>query len=314
MQRILGTSRKRNNTKCGRGYLTYKITELLAKNPDSEFRCKDIVKELRGELEPKSISIILNSLGEIGVIGYESPYREIKGKRATGWIVYRAKRKIDYEEALEEIKRVHPKFQSKRKYPKFKFLGYLGRIIKHINKNLNEKLEYNKISDKLHIPPYQVSSILSGLEKAGYLSSEFSGKTKSRAKANEFTLRLWEKLLEPIGEAAEKLDPYVDGFREKLEFYEEKPEIWKEQIKNQLMIYQRERRKTGPKGGKEIRKAIVDVLSSSGKSMKRSHIAEEVRRKISRKGISKSAVGRQLKNLEKEGRIKKTEKGYYALK
>jgi len=190
----------------------------------------------------------------------------------------------------------------------------LKKIVEYINENPDKELEHNKISEKLDIHPLSALKIISQLKKLGYLTSEFSGNIHSKARANEFTLKLWEELLEPIGKVAKKLDPYVEEFREKLEFYEEKPEIWKEHIKNQLKAYEMERKNVGRKGGKEIRKAILEVLSSFGKPMKRSHIAEEVDKRISRKGISRSGIRNQLKNLEKEGKIKKVRKGYYALK
>ena len=305
LQRVLSYPQRGRDRKYRRGYSIYKVAELLAKNPDSEFRWKDIVEELEGELSSIAISSALNSLGEVGVIDYQSPCKDVEGKKAKGWAVYRVKEKIDYEKALEEVKKGYPKFHN---------LGYLKKIVEYINKNPDEEFEHHKISEKLGIHPKQAALILSQLKKLGYLTSEFSGNIHSKAKANEFTLKLWEELLEPIGKAVEKLDPYVEEFREKLEFYEEKPEIWKDHIRNQLKAYEMERKNVGRKGGKEIRKAILEVLSSFGKPMKRSHIAEEVDKRISRKGISRSGIRNQLKNLEKEGKIKKVRKGYYALK
>ena len=306
LQRILGSPHKSKDARARRGYGVYKIVELLAKNSDSEFRWKDIAKELKEELDESTVSSILNSLGEAGVVDYKSPHREIKGEWTKGWAVYKAKGKIDYEKVSEEIK---------KKYPRYGHLGCLKKIVEYINENPDKELEHNKISEKLDIHPLSALKIISQLKKLGYLTSEFvGGKVQSKARANEFTLKLWEELLEPIGKAVGKLDPYVEEFREKLEFYEEKPEIWKDHIRNQLKAYEMERKNVGRKGGKEIRKAILEVLSSFGKPMKRSHITEEVDKKISRKGISRSGIRNQLKNLEKEGKIRKVRKGYYALK
>jgi len=299
--KILGTPNKKGEAKYRRGYVVYEIVKLLVENKNEELRRIDIIEELP-ELNKKVISNCLNSLGEAGVIDYKSPYRDIKGKRAKGWAKYRLKKKIDYEEVLDRIKKFNLKFDSPIA---------LKKIVAYINSNPTEEFEYNELASKLNIKCNYTSEGLSLLERLDYLECEFKGGEKlSIAKANEATHILWNDFLEPIGKAAISLNPYIEEFMLAKELYEDEVKL-REDIRNVLWIYDRERTRIGKKGGEEIRNAILNVLAD-GKEKKLSYIKAEVNERISRK-VSQGAILRQLKNLIKTRKIEKVKKSYYKM-
>jgi hypothetical protein len=118
------------------------------------------------------------------------------------------------------------------------------------------------------------------------------------------------KSFEPIGRVALNLNPKDSEFRERLEYYQSNKEEWKDVVKKQLEIYDKERSYIEPKGGEEIKRLILLVLPRYGEGMKLSHIREEVNKR-SRRELSDKAIQYHLKNLEREGSVKKLGKGYY---
>jgi len=306
--KILGGPSKSERVGHRRGYAVYKIIKLLYENEGEKLTCSEIAKEAK--IATITCSHVLNDLGNVGVIDYKSPYRDIEGKRAKGWARYKVRNpseflRRDAEKLYQEIRKTRPWFDAK---------SNLMIIIDFIRQDPYREYEYNEIAKATGICPEKVSNCLSSLRELDYLEAEFiGGKVKSIAKANEHTRDLWEILFEPIEKISYNLDPSAySGFYDILDYYEENEEKRVEAIKKQLEVYDKEKTHIGPRGGEEIRNLILHVLSSSGKSMKFSHIYEEVKKICSRK-IESGGLVRHLKILIKSGDVKKVGKGFYKI-
>jgi len=304
LQRLLGSPTKSPNAPCRAGYTTFMIVRFLANNSDEEFRKEDILAELP-ELNRGTISSTLIRLGNAGIIKYTTPVREIEGKKPRGFVNYTLVKELDdKEKIISEVKKLKPSFE---------FSGTLSAIIDYINSHRDVVIEYRDISGKIKKNPKNVNHCLSLLDKLGYLSAEWRGgknseRILSRVKANEITKILWEELFEPIERISYSLNPNVSGLRDKLDYYLDHKEEWKKQLKNQITIYEEERRYVGYKGGDEIKYLILKTLSNTG--MKLSQISYEVN-KICTREVGASAIKWHLKNLEREGKISKVKKGVY---
>ena len=297
--RILGACHSKYEYR--RGFVVSRIIKLLAENPESKFTLTEISNELK--LDQTTASHALNSLAKAGVIGYFSPHIDVEGKRNKGWAKYILAKELDEDDKIiEEAKDLRPKFTSS---------GCLRKTIDYIRRHPNEAFEHNKLSKELGIDPSSTSQCLSILSELGYLESQLKGeKTKSVVRANECTKVLWEELFGPIERVAYSLNPYDSKFRERLEYYQNHEEEWKNAVKRQLEIYNEERSQIGVKGGEEIRRLILLVLSQHKEGMKASHIYQKVNEISSRK-LSYHSILSHLRYLERIGMVKNLERGYY---
>jgi hypothetical protein len=298
--RMLGSASKLKWARCKESYVIYRVVEFLAENPRDSFRAIDIQREL-SELEPVYVSKALNKLGEIGVIDYRSPYRDLEGRRARDWARYRLLvSRIDFEDARERVKRGSDRFRD---------WGYLRKVIDYINQNPREEFTRRKLAGELGISERACSACLSLLSFAGYLSYEFKGrKILSIARANENTILLYVEFFEPIARMCDKLDPDAQGFRNKLEYYLDHRDLWREHLKTQVYIYDRERFHVGLVGG-EVRRLILKVLED-GEVKKLSHICDDVN-KISPRKLTRNIVRDHLRILMRDGLVERVREGWY---
>ena len=303
MWKIIGQCSKPEDAKYRRGYSLVKVIEHLIKNPGSHTR-KDIQENLKEYgIDDTVISSILNSLGKGRIIDYKSPHRDEKGKRARGWSKYYVKEYITPED--------RPKYSNGNFIVSWK---RWNEISEYLNEKIGEEVSCVELEEKFKLSPTNASRILTYLEKRGKLENlGIKGKEKqSEARANEITEIFYYNFLEPAMEAVINLDPEIEEFRKCEEYYQKNPDIYREHLQNVLYIYDIERTHIGKKGGKEIRKAILDVLSKNKGPMKLSHIYQEVLKRINR-DIKWCAIRNQLKNLIKEGKIIRQNKGYYKI-
>jgi hypothetical protein len=298
--RVVSTPSRQGGAGYGRSYVIYRLVKFFAENRRDKFRWTDIQEEFR-ELGARSISRALNRLGEIGVIDYESYSRDVGGGRARDWSSYELLvDRIDCEEAMEKIR-------EKCKY--FHEWGSLRKIIEYINQNPREGFTRGKLADKLGINHSTCGHSLSLLSSLGYLSYKFKGgEVQSIAKANESTILLYEEFFEPIARMCYNLDPDVQGFKDKLEYYLDHRDLWREHLKMQVYIYDKERSHVGFVGG-EVRRLILRVLEN-GEAKKLSHIHEDVN-KISPREATRRIVYEHLKILMKEGLVERVGDGWY---
>ncbi len=307
--RIFSSSNKTEDASARRGFSVYMITRLLANSPDTEFDNGAIVKKLEKlGLTRDAVSFALSSLGASGMIAYMSPYKEYGGKRARGWAIYKAESTLDYETCLKDIK---------MRYPKFNRPGGLRAVVDCFNENPKKALDHNELVDKIGIRKEHASGILSYLRNTGHLNSQFEGCKRSIAKANELTFLLWNDLLEPIGRAAETMNPRTEGFRDKLSMYTSDPQLLVEHIGNVFEIYGAERNNVGPASGPKVRSALLAILrSENGNPIKNSELTErlnEIRADAGLSPLTSSAVNRHLNLLRKGHAIEQPKPGWYAI-
>jgi Mn-dependent DtxR family transcriptional regulator len=299
--RILGLPGRPGNMRFRGSYTVYRLVEFLAKNYGDIFRRADIEEELT-ELHRSSISDTLNKLGEIGVIDYESASRGSGDGWTRGWARYRLTvNRIDFGEVREMVMK-----ESKRFYR----WGALRRIIDYINQNPMEEFTCGKLASKLGMYKRTCSTCLSLLSSMGYLSYDFKGgEVLSKARANENTLILYEEFFEPIARMCRNLDPDAQGLRDKLEYYLDHRDLWREHLRTQVYLYDGERSHVGPVGGGEIRNLILEVLKN-GESKKLKRIFEEVNESSPRK-LAKETIRNHLKILVKKGLVERVRDGWY---
>jgi DNA-binding HxlR family transcriptional regulator len=298
--KILGLASKLSWVGCRRSYVVYRLVELLAKNRGERFRLADIQEEL-SEISKASLSRTLNKLEEIGVIDYESPYRDYEGRRTGDWARYRLTvNRIDYEEVREKAKEMPRRFTC---------WTSLRKVIDYINQNPREEFNHRVLANKLGTSEDVSTKCLSLLSHLGYLSYEFkAGEVLSIARANENTILLYEEFFEPIARMCENLDPNAQGFRDKLEYYLDHRDLWREHLKTQVYIYDKERSYVGFVGEK-VRRLILRVLEA-GEVKKLSHIWEDVN-KISPRKLTRGAIRNHLEILMRDGLVERVRDGWY---
>lgn len=292
MGRLLGGVQSRTGKR--RPLAVYKIVKFLAEN-QGHHRFQDIVDALKDDINQTAISYVLNSLGAAEIIDYESPARDIEGKRTKGWVTYSRIRTEGLDSVYERIRQKNPKFYSK---------ANLSEILKFIEANPNLKYESNDIATKLQIYVKGVQHILSSLAEAniGILrrESSFRGtETLTRARANDFTHMFYEIVLQPAWYSASTLTPT-----------ELRP-INSNKIIEFLENNQEETSHIGPGTGEEIRNVILHILSS-GEEVKKSSITNAVNEALVR-GITEHACGKQLDNLIHEELVEKARRGFYKI-
>jgi hypothetical protein len=304
MARIFGGTNKSKKAKLRKGFAVYKVVKLLAQNPRKEYRALDI--EVETKLPTKALSDTLNSLGDAGIIDYESPYRDKAGKRATGWAEYRLIDKSLLDKGLQELYS-----ELRETNPGFAVKVYLKTVLKYIKDN-PEEIYSAALCRRLRIRKDFVSVMLSILKNKGYLDSVFQGKRiLSKTRGNHTTILLWKDLLEPIEAAADRLEPDdFQGFYEPLEFYNTRTYTRTEHIRRMLAKYDMERTNRGAEGSQEIDRVLFTLPKSV---IKLSEIAEIVNRGRAAKVHSKT-VWEHLARHVRVGKFEKPQKGFYRRK
>lgn len=275
------------------------IVQYLVENDNSPLRFIDIKKALGDKVSQQTLSGVLNSLGQAGIIDYESPNRDIDGHRAKGYVFYALSEKFkpiqnfDNEIVFTEVRKKIPYFGNK---------GYLSQILHLIESDPSAVYESNNIAQALGLDKTDAIKILSFLEKIGILKrvSNFKGvELLSIARENILTGLFYQYVLQPAWSLATTLVPI--------------PEIgiWPEKIKFFIDNYSVERSYIGPRGGEEVREKILRALED-GTELKMSYLAQRVRKTMER-NLKTSSIGDQADKLVKQGKIIKTRKGYYKL-
>lgn len=275
----------------------FRVVEFLIQNPKPH-RALDIQEELKEHAGHGSISLLLNCLGEAGVITYDSPDREIGGRRTRGWSRYGLKdeaRLQDLDSLYAEIKRIRKHFTMQTS---------LKRICEFILQNPMSTLASCELSEKFGIPVTQVSTIFSSLVQTGVLDLRpgfKGGVIKSSASVNDLTKMLYDEVLLPAREIANTLTPPPAKLLESLE------------LTYFLQNYQVERSHMGPLAGDEVRKDILDILNDPNRPMKLSHVAEIYNSGRSERKLGRGSIRRHLNLLVTQGLIRIPKQGYYQL-
>jgi len=277
------------------------VLKLLGENLGKKYRLTDI-EDITGF--PNSVLCsTLNDLGSSGIIEFDSPSREKKGKRqgryAEYWLADPALLQMDIQELYDNIRDRIYWFETK---------GYLEKVLNHIKNHPDKTYEYQSLSSELNVEKNYVSTILSQLKELGYLDSRFSGKIQSEAKGNDNTILLKKALIDPIEAVAEGLDPRdYRGFYDKLEFYNLHPKKRVREVQNMLRVYDRERTRRGPEGSEELASLLIGLPQES---LKLSDIIERFNDGRMDKR-SRDAFENHLELLISLGYFEKPKRGYY---
>ncbi len=303
MQRIFGSGNKNKEAKSRSGYNVYVIIKTFAQNPKKIFTLAELV-EITG-LSKNLLSEKLNTLGFYGIIDYESPDRDIRGKRARGFAEYRLASQSMLEKCADDLYSESLEVDDKkiRKISR----GNAFDAIQFILDNPNMVFERNWLSSHLKINGSDVSCVLSTLKKLGYLESTF-GVIRSQGKANDNTILTWE-FLEPIEAVAEAVDPRAHkGFYSALEFYNFNPHAREIEVQKLLEAYDKERNSRGIKGSEEIDSILLSLPGD--RDYKLSEMLEFV---IEARGLrlSTQTVINHSKKLIHRGLFKQSDKGMY---
>jgi DNA-binding IscR family transcriptional regulator len=278
------------------------VVKLLAEQPEQVYRTTDIA-----DLTSVSMGILtlaLNTLGEAGIIDYESPHRDKNGQPVTGWAQYRLMNKTLLTKDVEELYR---EFRQNRPWSYLK--AYLGSVLDYIRRHPEAVYSADTLPHFVAVDRDYVSNILSFLKSKGFLESDFQGGVvRSKAMANQNTCLLWDHLLKPIEAVAHRLDPRdCKGFYDVLHSYESHPETRTDHVQQMLAQYQAERVHRGLEKAQDI---DVVLLALPKKTMKLSAIVEKVNgaREFS---LLSATVAYHLEGLVTSGRFEKPKRGHY---
>ena len=300
MWRVLGSFD--SSTEKRRQIAVYKIIKFLVENDNKQYRNQDILDALKEDINPQTIKFVLNSLGNSGIINYESKGLESQGKKEKGFVTYSLADELmlqrSEEELLTDLMAIRPNssFCSNR--------GYILKVLEFIKSNPNSIYEYNDICENLSINASSISQTLKALEEMCILKRETDfkggyGGIMSKAEANELTRMFYNIVLQPAYYSATCLMPMhrASPDRQKLRIF--------------LENYQEERSHLGNDGGEELRLAILSVLQKGER--KWSHIYEESMDILDGRELKSKSMGRHLRRLIIEEKIEKTKSGYYHL-
>ena len=291
MWKLLGTSHSRTENK--RQFAVYNIVKFLREN-SGYYRTTDLAVALSDKVDLRTVGKVLDSLGESGVIGYESPTREVNGARAKGWSTYCLNGKIgDFENTYALMISEKPYFRER---------SSLFNIIQYMEENPDSELSASILVRDLSISGDVASVILMFLERLRTLrrKNDFTSHTKTKASANDLTRMFYDTVLAPAWEAAAKLNPvpHININPEKLSLF--------------LENYQEERTQIGQQGGQEARDVIVGILTGATdpRGLKLSQIVQEGNGKLDRR-LARTSYFDQLQKLIASGVVEKTESAYY---
>ena len=293
MWRIIGPVNSTTDQR--RPLAVYDTIDFLIHNP-GRYRPVDLQDSTH--LSQGTLDSVLSSLGNCGVIDYETPKIEREGKSAINWSVY----EVDSRELLDTIDASEMKKNIKKIYPYFRQYGVLIKVLNHIREFPDSGYEYKQLADKLGIAKNYISFVLSALAKLGILKRpnlDLRGASQASASANDLTHILYDLVCAPTNEVTATLTPLP-------------LRIWdKEKVAVYLQNYNDERSQNGLKGGQEARDLITDILQQDTE-MKLSHIIDSFNSRLERE-LKNGAIYHHLKILIESGILKQTRPGYYRL-
>ncbi|MFH0836695.1 MAG: hypothetical protein V1870_01055 [Candidatus Aenigmatarchaeota archaeon] len=289
MWKILSSIASRTETR--KQNAVFDVVKFLIDNPET-ISFTDIIKNLCN-YQLSTISVILNSLGNAGVLEYESPKRDfhgsyVKGFRKYGLVQDRYVELSEKERIFREVKKIESSQLNKK---------YFMRFLDYIQNNSENQFDSIALSKSLRIHNTHVSRFLSLLTTLGYLESVFREETITKAKANDVTRMLYDILLLPAYESAQTLVPA------------ERHIFSSQELREFVINFNEERTNLGTEKGREVRDMVLAVLNEKG-NVKKSHIVQECNERLGEE-LSKGAYQRHLTGLVNDGIVEKIKRGFY---
>jgi len=300
--KIFGAPHKKGDAKTRRGLAIYRVVKLLAEQPQQVYRTTDIA-DLTG-VSMGILTLALNTIGQAGIIEYESPSRDIDGQVATGWAQYRL---VNKDLLTKDVEQLYDEYRQERPFSYLK--AYLRSVLDYIRHHPEAVYSADTLPQIVAVDRDYVSNILAFLKNRGFLESDFQGGViLSKTRANENTCLLWEHLLKPIEAVAHRLDPAdCKGFYDVLDSYVSHPETRTDDVQRMLARYRAER---VHQGFDTARDTDVVLLALPKKAMKLSTIVEKVNG-TRQSSLSSATVRYHLDGLIRAGRFEKSKRGHY---
>ncbi len=276
----------------------FNIMKALVENPSLN-SANEIIELLKDKQNPTTIAGTLISLGNTGIINYESPCKEINGKWIKNFKTYcltgEGLTKLGNKEEIYHKLKDHSSNS----------LGFskksLFDSIEYILNNPDEKYDFLSLTEKVGATDYRYyQTVLLALTKTGYLNSIFeAAAARTKMSANYATHLFYDSVLLPAYESASNLKPAINT------------EISQYDLRGFLENFRKEKTRIGPDGGGEIKAALLNVLKNE--EMKKSQIIQKCSSFINRK-LDGGAYDLHINSLIKEEIIEKTKRGHYRLK
>lgn len=259
----------------------YRLVEFLVQNP-GDHRVEDVDTALRDKIGKGSTSRVITSLGKTGVIDYESPYKEMEGISPRGFVTYKVKHLMDFEQVLEQMGLLGIKFEAK---------GYIRSAINYAEANQDNTLELNELSKRLKISQLHASRVLLMLHRVGVLDREsgFSRYVRTKTRANELTRGFYEMVLLPTKETAYSLLPAHSRI------------LTANLCAEFLQNFAEERSQIGPAGGEQVRAAALEIINNNDQ-VDLYRICKEGNQIINR-DLTNRAWAHQIEHLIKDGSV-----------
>lgn len=295
MWRIIGGVN--SSTEHRRPLIIWDVINFLIQNPGQQ-RQIDMINGMNSSHSPLILPLI--SLGNCGIIDYQSPMGYTEGHSNKGWSVYtpanpHSVKDLDPNAVYQEIKGIKGKFSQR---------ANLTDVLDYIKEFPESEYERGEVARKLRLHPSNISTIFSSLVELGILKRPgygFKGGEKvSLASANDLTRIFYDMVCAPAYQIAYTLSPLSQN-------------PWsKKEVAAYLDNYNEERSSVGPKGGEDIRVVLTDVLPKDGSEIKRDTIINLYNNQGQRR-LKPRTLGYHLGLLVESGELEQPKPGYYRI-
>jgi hypothetical protein len=276
-------------TEAGRPLMAFDLISFLVNNSGVHSQI-EILTAL-GYTQERMSELLLD-FKEAGIIDYETPSKERKGKRGKKWSKYKLSCKNDYpnfETLFQKAKTGKSSFASQANFK---------AVVEYITDHPDEDYDSATLNEVLNIPSEQASRILRGLSFVGFLesSSKINGKVAHAiASANYLTEMFYDMVCLPAEEVATHLTPLplASWDKRKLEVF--------------LRNYEAER----IHGGEVIDYSaeLLEIIRNNGGVIKVSHLEEEYEELV-RQNVRQSSLETGIKKLGIIGKVRRVSLGY----
>lgn len=294
MWRVIGAVN--SSTGLRRPLAIFDTIDFLVHNPGKQ-RKEDLKDGT--DLSEGRLNLILESLGNFGIIDYISPKIEKEGQPGRGWSIYtlvspQSTMDLNPDQIYSDIRNMRRSFTHRT---------YFERVINYIKGHPSYKYESGVLVNELKINPPHVANTLSLLADLGILERPDpgfkGGERASIATANDLTHIFYDLVCAPARALAETLSPLP-------------LKTWnRSEVVVYLDNYDEERSQFGPQRGDEVRSLLLNILQA-GLEMKISHIVDLYNEQSARE-LKDNAVRNQLRKLLDLGEIEQPKPKYYRI-
>ncbi len=271
------------------------VIDFLSHNP-GELRQVDLLNQTH--IYQSRLRLVLTTLGDCGIIDYQSPMKESDGQTGKAWSVYTLADPVLVMDL--DPNKIHEDIRSIRE--NFRRPTGVKSILDHIKEFPDREYEYRGLAKKLKCSATTVSGILSALADLDILKRPNpgfkGGETVALVSANDLTHFYYDLVCAPAKEIADTLSPLPLG-------------PWNSrELAIYLENYNEERSHRGANGSEEAKDRLLTILLEDGSVIKLSHIVDLYNRQSERQ-LGVSSVRYHLGRLLKSGEIEQPKPRHY---